>query len=182
MREADNFEPWTLREIVDYTDNWRATFTTQNGAPVLRWPKDLVNRWGDSLNERERADVIAAVMPHVRARREELIESFRAVHEVPSREAVAAARAEMDAADLLAEAEAVRAAGLAGAFARAREKARDVWAMEAPRYCPVVITPRAVPAQACYICVEGEAEWTPLPVIDEPPEKPKAKPRARPAR
>ena len=169
---------WTVREIVDYTDNYRATFCVRSdGSCTLTFPVELNDRWGNVLTPRERAGIIAAVMPHVRARKAELIESLSPKDYYPPVEKPEPE----DVRDTLAEAIQARAGTIAILLTRAEAGGLAVWSMAPPDLRPVA--GKVVSPAARFACVEGDTEWVRLPDIDgaepEPVKKPKAKARAR---
>lgn len=184
-------EAWTVREVLDYCDHWRASFVLdRNGAPAVHFPIDLVDRYGRILKDRERAKVIAEVVPHIKARRLEILTFLTHPDERPQEPE------ESDARDYLAESLAARAEQLAKIIDAANRRERRVWWMVPPDLRPE--TGPAVPGAATYVVVEGPLgegdatckdpktcetvkTWHVLPAVDGAPDTPvrAAKPKPR---
>ncbi len=162
---------WTVREILDYTDNWRATFTVLNGQQAIVFPPELVDRWGNFLKARERQAIIDAVMPHIRARRDELLDYF-----TPKPDSISElAFPPSDTRDLEAEDRHRRNVILAALLERAASEGRNVWHMTPPTLLPLCGSD--VPETAVYVCLEGDSCWLMIPQVGDESE-PKAKKKA----
>src|SRR5688572_16420592 len=68
-------EPWTAAEVLEYLSAYGATVVLKGGRPYLDLPDVPCDRWGKPHPRRE---ILAAVLPHLRARREEVIAILRA--------------------------------------------------------------------------------------------------------
>jgi hypothetical protein len=158
------FNPWTVREIYEYLEEFAGTILVVDGVPHLKLPEFPTDRYGRPV---KRQKIVDEIYPHLKERRDEIL------NRDPSYKFTAARK--------------LRRELLVAIGTRAAESGRDVWYMGPPDYRPTSLAhkskrnPEDVPDTARFVCVEGDSKWTELPriVLDEPQKKTRAKLKAR---
>ncbi len=180
---------WSVTDIIDYLDEYQGTIVVTAGTAALSLPSFPCDRWGRAV---ARAKVVAEVLPHMIARREELLEwcrrsdpAERAKDDAATAAGIAAREGGLLADDpqataapatLKTPAEAMRADAIERLLRRAAGAV--VWWMVCR---PKLVMKRAdkkrkgIPPEAHFACVEGDTEWTKLPMSqpDKPPKRAK---------
>lgn len=155
-------EPWTVAEILGYLGQYNATITIRNGAPGLRVPEPVLDRWGRPV---KREKITGEVLPHLIARRAEVLEYLTGEGE--DVKPVAPPPLEVDADAI--ERGMLRGEVVDTLTARARAANKPVHWFGFEAFGKLTAGSGDVPPGAAFACVAGDAEWTLLPTIDLPP-------------
>lgn len=161
------FDPWSIRDILDFLAEYGGKVIVRNGAPMLDLPKYPCNRWGTAV---DREKIAGEVLPHLVARKIELLEWIRTSD--PKERAKDIAKAE--AARFKAN-RPERNRIIADICKRIKDiKAKPIWwmcvspkpEMKKARMGIGDTTP-IIPDRAVFLAVEGESEagWIPLPPV-----------------
>jgi hypothetical protein len=176
------FVPWTLEEIHAWLFAREGSVFLKDGQPVVDFPESNCDRYG--LRDR-RENLLAEVLPHLRARRAEIIESLtRAKREADAdkfdaddadaieriREDVRNEKRlspeERESRDRKA-AEESRAEIIRQLRAFAHESGKPLWWMAlTPKLVMRADGLTTIPDEALYASVEGGEGWVNLPKID----------------